>query len=288
MHLPNGQYRVAVPSITVRLEPDISSTADDQALFGEDVEVLATSGPFARIHVLNDGKKGWIDSPTAKLSSYSSPLPSRTHRVARPRIIAFREPDAKTEQAVMLSMNSKLTIRGRQTGPNGDFGEVIGLAGGESVWVRMNGLMPIRTFFSDFVAVQEMYLGVLYKWASRDACPGMDCSGLDGAGLLASGWDFCPRDTKDQVNHPLFGEQMDFPSRGLGLERGDIIFFRGHVVTMVDTKRCIHATDLEPHHAVVIQDLNEVIGQRIAAGLGTPVTVRRLRGYRARRLKGAA
>jgi cell wall-associated NlpC family hydrolase len=276
MLLPTGRYRVSVPSINIRLTPDINSALDDQGLFGDDLEVLKVTEDYAYVHLLCDGKKGWIDSPAAKLVSSAIPLPSRTHRVARPRIIAFREPSGKSEQSAIFSMNSKLTIRERSGQGADEFGQVVGLAGGEAVWVRMNGLMPVQTFFSDFVAVQEMFAGVLYKWGCRDASPGIDCSSLKQQSHLACGWEYCPRDTKDQVNDPLFGQSFDFPSRALGLKRGDAIYFPGHVVTMVDENRCIHATDLAPYHCVLVQDLSQVIAERVAADLGLPTKVRRL------------
>jgi cell wall-associated NlpC family hydrolase len=279
MYLPTGRYRVSVPSITLRLEPDLNSRADDQALHGEDVEVTHTSDGFACVHVLHDGKRLWMDAPDVKLVSYSNPLPARNFRVARPKIIAFREPDAKTEQAVIFSMNSKLTIRERSGEGANQFGQVVGLAGGEAVWVRMNGLMPLKTFHTDFVAVQEMFINTPYKWASRDASPGIDCTGLDGQSLLATGWDYCVRDSKDQVKDPRFGDKHDFPADLKGLKRGDLIFPPGHVMTMVDETRCIHATDLAPYHCVLIQDLRQVIAERSAAGLEKPTIFRRFPNY---------
>ncbi|MEQ1888889.1 MAG: NlpC/P60 family protein, partial [Alphaproteobacteria bacterium] len=96
---------------------------------------------------------------------------------------------------------------------------------------------------------------------------GLDCSGLLQTALLRAGI-ACPRDTYQQVE---LGQPLPFDLRGL--QRGDLIFWKGHVGMMRDADTLLHANAY--HMQVASEPLSDAIA-RIAQS-GSQITgVRRL------------
>ncbi len=279
-----GNYRVATPSVRILLEPHHHAVMDEQALMGEELTVLDATGEFSPVSMQFSGKRGWVASAAQKLIPVGDGLVP-TYRVALPRVITFRRPNAESGDVLVLPLNAHVTLGERACCGNDEFARVLGFATTIEAWVRTSALMLIGTYESDFVAVQQSLLGTPYLWGGRDSTVGLDCSRLVGESYRATGQAFCPGDTKDQVTSTWLGGEMEFPHRGLGLLRGDLIFWKGHVATMIDARRCIHATDLAPHHRVLEQDLSEVITQRVEKGKGLPVLVRRSERYQRDKLK---
>jgi cell wall-associated NlpC family hydrolase len=112
-----------------------------------------------------------------------------------------------------------------------------------------------------------MFENVPYLWGGRTQL-GLDCSGLMQTAFQACGRP-CPRDT-DMMERAL-GEALPFGDTGV-LERGDLVFWAGHVGMMVDGQRLIHANG---HHMLtVIEPLSEALS-RIAALFGQATSYRR-------------
>ncbi|HEY4489219.1 MAG TPA: NlpC/P60 family protein [Candidatus Paceibacterota bacterium] len=264
-----GRYRLTIPSARILVAPEIKAHTDTQILFGEEVELLEGGELFAQVHAATDEKIGWVQWLRQAFEPASS-LPPATHRVKTPRASVFSAPDAKSPRVAVLAMNSLISAGSTLPSQGEEFVEVQCFAGGNA-WIRSNQLRPVKDFVTDFVAVQEEFIGTIYGWGERDANPGIDCSALLVQSLLTAGWSSCPRDTKDQVE--VLGEAIE-PSTSL--LRGDLVFWKGHVATMVNSNDCIHSTDLAPHHRVLIQPLADVVHERRDAGLGEITRVRRL------------
>jgi cell wall-associated NlpC family hydrolase len=126
-------------------------------------------------------------------------------------------------------------------------------------------ISPVDDLAPDPVRIAELYLGTPYLWGGNSRW-GIDCSGLVQAALIACGRP-CPGDS-------------DMPEREVGTllapdsppQRGDLLFWKGHVAMVSDADTLIHAN--AHHMAVVHEPLRDAI-LRIAAQGDGPVTAHR-------------
>lgn len=209
-------------------------------------------------------KSGWVWGQ-AELDSYVgyaqaacfTPLVTATHRVTSLATALLRAPDVKKGAFDMLPMNAKVAV----VDEGGRFAR---LAGGSYVFAEH--LAPIEARAADWVAVAERFVGVPYLWGGKTAA-GIDCSGLVQTAMEAGGLR-SPRDT-DMMESAL-GVAVPLDSK---LQRGDLIFWKGHVGLMLDRERMIHANGFTMQ--VSIEPLAEV-RERTLAGEGLPIrTIKR-------------
>jgi len=239
------------PAAGVHAQPDLNSEQQDQVLFGEVFEVLREEGGFAWGQARRDGYVGYLEREALAPAG-----PAATHRVSAIRTYAFAEPSIKARALGPYSLNALVAVEAQE----GRFARAA--AGG---WFVQEHLSPIGVFETDPVAVAERFVGAAYLWGGRESL-GLDCSGLVQQALLACGR-ACPRDTDQQQ---LMGHGVE-PHE---LERGDLVFWRGHVAMMRDAGHIVHANAF--HMATVVEPLAEAVA-RIAAGpTGEPVAYRRI------------
>ena len=84
----------------------------------------------------------------------------------------------------------------------------------------------------DYVAVAERFLETPYLWGGRTS-EGIDCSGLVQTALAAAGV-ASPRDS--DMQEAGLGEPIAIDDPRTTLERGDLVFWKGHVGIMRDSR----------------------------------------------------
>src|ERR1700716_1528836 len=217
----------------LRQKPASDATLLTQALKGERVTVYDRNGEgFAWAQLNSDGYVGWI--PDAALAK---PAAAPTHKVTALRTFAFPGPSIKLPPTETLSLGAKLTV----TREDGAFAVT---RDGWYLPRRHLGLLDVIE--KDFVAVAERFVGTPYLWGGKSSL-GIDCSGLVQVSLNAAGTG-CPRDSDMQQDG--LGRELD-AAESKRLQRGDLIFWKGHVAIVRDASTIVHANAC--HMATVIE-----------------------------------
>lgn len=219
------------------------SALDTQAQMGEGFLVYDLHGDWSWGQLVEDSYVGWIKNENLQSGNLVA-----THKVGVLRTIVFSEPNLKTLPMYMLSLNSKMKIVDR----NGDFSQLS--SGG---WVYSDHLFRVGEFYDDYVSVAEMFQDAPYLWGGKDSL-GLDCSGLVQSSMKAAGFSV-PRDAGMQED--AVGVTIPLQQGLETLQRGDLVFWAGHVGIMQDDENLLHAN---AHHMMCASEpVSEVI-ERIA------------------------
>jgi cell wall-associated NlpC family hydrolase len=221
------RYEVIEPNTPLRRAPSHDARQDTEALFGERVTVYEiTEEGWAWGQLETDGYVGWLSA-----NALRAPGAPPTHKVAVPRTLCFPADDIKQPPLAALPMGAALSVARR----NGHF--AVTAAGGHIPEVH---LAPIAAKAADFVTVAEAFLNVPYLWGGKTSL-GLDCSGLVQVALQAAGI-ACPRDSDMQE------QALGKPVSPAELQRGDLVFWQGHVAIARDGGTLVHAN---AHHMMV-------------------------------------
>jgi hypothetical protein len=210
-------------AIPIRKTPSDDAAMDDQVLAGEVFAVLEEADGWAWGFARSDGYVGW-----ARLTGLSPQILEANMRITALRTYAFSSPDLKSVPNHMLSLNAKFAS-GRRVGR---FVEAQGLG-----WVFVDHCGRRDAHAADFVTVAETFRGAPYLWGGKESS-GLDCSGLLQMALEAYGL-AVPRDA-DQQELALRSAWTDVTDGG-ERQRGDVVFWPGHVGIMTDSTHFLHA-----------------------------------------------
>ena len=248
-------FEVIAAVAPLRRAPMADAELMTQALKGERVTIYDhNSEGWAWGQLDSDGYVGWL--PDAALAK---PGPAPTHRVTALRTFAFPGPSIKLPPVETLVMGSVLTV----TREDGAFAIT-----GEGWHLPKSHLAATGDREADFVAVAERFIGTPYLWGGKSSF-GIDCSGLVQISLDASGIG-CPRDS--DMQQASLGRAIDVAETG-SLQRGDLLFWKGHVAIARDAKTIVHAN--ANHMATVVEDTAGAIA-RIKATGNELVAIKRL------------
>ncbi len=207
--------RIKVAFTELRAKPKRDCAIDTQLMFGEDVKVFDQKGDWALVQADRDQYVGWLEAKTLEYDY--SPI---THLVSVPRTFLYPEADMKFPHKGMRSMGTGLVVVGEETRRGTDYKI---LETGEAVIAKH--IRPINHHESDYVAVAETLMRTPYLWAGTTAF-GIDCSGLVKLAMFMCGQNVL-RDSDMQA--ATIGKEIDAGENFENVQRGDLIFWRGHV-----------------------------------------------------------
>ena len=231
-----------------------SGARDRQLLRGDVFVVLDLKEGWAFGYAEKDEYVGWVK--TADL--ISGPFPNLTHRVSCQMTYGKSTPGLKDMgQVTALPFGCTLSIVEEELG----WARVAWMRGAipRDIFVPSQHLLPFGTLEKDPVAIAERLIGSPYLWGGNSAF-GIDCSGLVQAALLACSIP-CPGDSDLQ--------EAAFSDANSPYQRGDLLFWKGHVAMVVDADTLIHAN---AHHMAVAYENIEMAIARIANQGDGPVT----------------
>ena len=234
---------VAVPAASLRANP--GGALDRQRLMGEVVTQLEDIDGVSFV-ICDDGYVGYIRSDALVAHARVS------HQVGTFATHAYGAKDMKSDVVHPLPFGAKVQVVDER---RKFFETTCG-------FVPKSHLRPLDRPFEDPATIAQLHFNVPYLWGGNSTA-GIDCSGLIAASLRSCDIR-CPADSDMQL---ALGQEVSGD-----LQRGDLIFWKGHVGMMVDNDTMIHAN---AHHMACRYEPFENACIRIKAQDGGAVTARR-------------
>ncbi|WLT08599.1 NlpC/P60 family protein [Bartonella apihabitans] len=248
--------RIVAPVAALYKVPDALSERQSECLFGEDVKVFEEKNGFCWVQAQQDGYVGYIEQ--SKIGSIGN---QPTHRVNVPRTFQYRDADLRSPMISPLSMGSRISVVGEAETRGTRYAKL-----DNGSFVVFNHITPVSTLADDYVTIAESFIHTPYLWGGKSGL-GIDCSGLVQLALMMTGRTVL-RDT--DMQQATIGKDIAPED---GLQRGDLVFWKGHVAIMVDFRTLIHANGASMD--VRKENLDHAI-ERIAKNHSTPTGYRRL------------
>ena len=247
-------------SAAMRAQPEDNSDLETEILFGEALEVLDQRNGYLRARLATDGYEGWVraDALTSAASSRA-----QDHRlIAAPSVIVSAAPDVKSHCLMKLSLGAQISIEDQQ-------GEwlTIALPTGGTGYLPACACAQVSPTV-DFVSVAENLVGCAYHFGGRTH-EGLDCSALVQLSLQAAGI-ACPRNSGDQQ---IWAAARGITVNTTTLQRGDLLFWPGHVAICQSDEMMLHAN--AHHHAVASEGIVPAL-RRLTDATGGAATAIRL------------
>lgn len=220
---------------------------DRQLIHGDLVTVIDQRDGYAYVMADKDGYCGWVSQ-----SDLTKPI-AATHRVISPATHLYDGPKVQANKLLNLYLNARVAVL-----------EVLGKwALTDAGYIPARHLAPLQDFATDPVAVAETLLRAPYYWGGN-AVAGVDCSGLVQLSFHACG--------KQMAGDSDLQEQGGADVPPGAEQRGDLIFWKGHIAIVAGPDLILHAN--AHHMCVAYEGLAEAIARIEAQGDG-PVTARK-------------
>ncbi len=229
-------YTVVSPVADVRETPDreaLRGKIESQLNRGELFKVEEDLGDWVRGTCVHDGYPGYVEK-----QFLSREFAAATHVVTAQRSNTYRDDTMKSPIRHTIGLGAQLTV----VAEGEKFAQLA-----DGTYISRQHIAPLSSR-EDFVSVAERMIETPYVWAGRSGL-GTDCSGLVQLALARAGI-AAQRDCDQQEN------TVGHDAAALPRQRGDLVYFKGHVGIMVNGTHIIHAN--ATHMKTCIEPLDTV------------------------------
>ena len=231
--------RVKKPWVGLMTSQNDDAEQVNQLLFGELFFLFYNKDGWAYGQSVIDGYLGWIPLDAIALTPDEAPNATITRSMAT----VFMDPDEKSKELIELPFAAQVMLVDNLA-KNG----FIAIESGG--WVRAKSVVKLPYSEVKLLDSAESFLNAPYLWGGRTK-KGIDCSALVQLCLAHTGL----RVHRDS--------DLQWASIGVEIapqivERGDLVFFPGHVGIMYDKEHVLHAN--QTRKMVSIDPLNDVVG----------------------------
>ena len=207
------------------------SEVTSQILYGEKFKILSKTKNWIKIKSNFDNYTGYIRN-----KNYSKEFKAN-YKVSSLRANIYKKPNLKTN--IYLSLGSKLSVK--ETIKN--FARI-----DKNKWIKKKDIKKINYKKQNFIKIFKKFLNTKYIWGGK-SYKGIDCSALLQKYNNYNN-KFFPRDTKDQIKYLKGNIKRNY-------QKGDIIFWKGHVAMCLNSTQLIHAYG--PEKKVLIMPILKTI-----------------------------
>lgn len=234
-HYAVPMIRTGIAPVTeIHAEPHMTSMPVSSLMHGEEFAVLDVAGEWAWGYCLHDDYLGYL-----RFADLGDDF-TATHMVSAPATLLVATPSIKAPVLARYPMGAQIVC-----GEASKCGRFLACEGG---WIPIVHLAEPGQVEGSPADLAEKLVGVPYSWGGRSG-NALDCSGLVQLVFGLKGIK-APRDA--DMQQAGFGEEL---SEDEALQRGDLVFFPGHVGIMADESNLIHsngaamAVSIEPLEA---------------------------------------
>ncbi|MDB9739700.1 C40 family peptidase [Candidatus Pelagibacter sp.] len=227
-------YFYKKPLSNIYKKPNVVSEVTSQLLYGEKFKIISKNKSWIKIKILFDNYTGYI-----KNKDYTEDH-KPTHKIFILKANIYNKQKNKTKYFLpFASRISKIQEDKR-------FIEFE-----KNKWIKKSDIKKINHMEKDYLKVLKLFLKIKYLWGGK-TYKGIDCSAILQLFFYYNN-KFYPRDTKDQIKYSTKKSKSEI------FEKGDIIFWKGHVAICINAKKLIHAYG--PEKKVLIMNIVETINR---------------------------
>ena len=202
----------------IYLKPSLKSEIVSQILYGEKFTIIKKQKEWLKIKLNFDNYMGYIKNSSFKEKFYPTlkvkNLSAKTFQLKKGRFTRLKQ---------KIFFGSKIMILKKY----GNYFEFE-----KNKWINKKDLIIKGHIEKNYIKILKLFLNTKYLWGGRSA-DGIDCSALIQIFFFYNN-KFFPRDTKDQIKFCKAKRNKKF-------NKGDIIFWKGHVGICINKNDFLHA-----------------------------------------------
>ena len=218
----------------LHLKPSSKSEVTSQIIYGEKFSILKKNKEWIKIKLNFDNYIGYI-----KNRKFENAFEAE-YKIKKLKTRIFFLKKNKFERSNQyLYFGSKIRILNKKN----NFYEFE-----KNKWINKISIIKDQKIDKNYIKIFKLFVNTKYLWGGKTAI-GIDCSALIQMFFFHNN-KFFPRDTKDQIKYSKAKIKKKF-------EKGDIIFWKGHVAICINNKELIHAYG--PRKKVLIMPIKKTI-----------------------------